>query len=150
MSTTLNIRTQFNALINDVTENFGGTAELTIDGVMVKEARSVATSTTITCIDTTGDDSAVDSFLYCAVMLVSGEANKVFVEFEIDKDNSVGDERITLPLPFDGAMLCIPGYQGYANYTTNFGGGTLDKIERIRLRNTSTGTTAVVAWFVVK
>ena len=68
------------------------------------------------------------------------------MELGIDVGDDIGNEWITLEMkPGDFIVICSD--KGYANYTTNFGGGTIDRYESVRVRNLSTETAAVVKMF---
>lgn len=59
---------------------------------------------------------------------------RIIAELTIDRGNDVGDELFTVELK-NGFPFILGADDGYANYTANFGGGTLDVIDRIRIRN---------------
>lgn len=96
---------------------------------------TLATATTTTLFNDTEDIADFD-FLF----IVSTQ--DVYLELTTDLDNSVGDELYTLPLTANVPFV-LARDDSYANYTANFGGGTLDTIERIRCRNIS-GSTATI------
>lgn len=58
----------------------------------------------------------------------------LMVEFTVDRGADIGTELITMKLQ-NGFPFILGSDDAYANYTVNFGGGTLDVIDRIRIRN---------------
>ena len=96
----------------------------------------VAASTTEVLFATAND---LDSFSF---LYIEADGD-VMLEFSTDINNGVGDENYTMKLAADGPPLMLGSDVSYANYTTNFGGGTLDVIERIRARNLGTATVRV-------
>lgn len=69
-------------------------------------------------------------------LLVLESDQDVVVEFVTDDGNDVGEEAYTVTLKA-GWPLTLGADGSYANYTVNFGGGTLDVIETIRCENNS-------------
>jgi hypothetical protein len=109
-----------------------------VTGTVFRRQVSVAASTTAIMFDVANDLGDFD------VMVAVSDKSNVILEWTTDKDNSVGDEYATI-----GLYATFPQPFGtddsYANYTpggSGFSGGTLDKIERVRVRNL--GTTAAV------
>jgi hypothetical protein len=72
----------------------------------------------------------------------------LMVELTTDYGNDVGDEPHTFGLLGSGTTgtwgppLILTRDDSYANYTVNFGGGTLDVIDRVRVRNLSASQAA--------
>jgi hypothetical protein len=106
-----------------------------VSGTVFQRQVSVAASTTATMFDIANDLGDFD------VMVVVSDKSSVMLEWATDKDASVGDEFATIGL-YANMPQMFGTDDSYANYTSNFGGGTLDKIERVRVRNL--GTTAAV------
>mgnify|MGYP001582441660 CR=1 FL=1 len=104
-------------------------------GIAFKRDASVAQNTTATLFNTTNDLSDFD----CMIILSDQD---VMLEFTTDLDNSVGDEVYTLELSA-GVPLVLGDDVSYANYTVNFGAGTLDVIQRVRVRNLGATTANV-------
>lgn len=113
-----------------------------IDGREFQREYSVGTSTTQEVFNVTND---LGSFDYLEVVSsISG----VYLELTTDQNNGVGDESYTVEL-VAGLPFLLFGDGSYANYTVNFGGGTLDTIERVRVRNVSGSTSAKVSVYAV-
>lgn len=80
----------------------------------------------------------------------------VMLELITDDGNDIGQEEATLELKGTGTAnklgpaLILGSDASYAGYTTNFGAGTLDKIEKILARNLSESNTASVRVFFGK
>lgn len=70
----------------------------------------------------------------------------VFVELTVDRNNSVGTEELAFEIKADVPFV-LGSNVGRANHTTDFGTGTDDVIDRIRIRNES-GSTAAVRVFM--
>ena len=68
---------------------------------------------------------------------------EVVVELQTDANNGVGRELYTVTV-IPGIPLALGSGQSYANYTVSFGGGTLDVIDKIQVRNLSTTDEAKV------
>lgn len=79
-------------------------------------------------------------------LLVIESDQDVVVEFVTDDGGEVGEELATVTV-VAGIPLILGSDDSYANYTVNFGGGTLDNIETIRAEN-SGGTNANVRVFI--
>jgi hypothetical protein len=62
----------------------------------------------------------------------------MFLEITVDSNAGVGTELMALKLRA-GWPFILSNDIAYANYTVNFGGGTLDVIDRLRVRNLSGG-----------
>lgn len=72
----------------------------------------------------------------------------VIYEFTTDVGDEVGDESFTIATR-KGHTLILTRDGSYAGYTSNFAGGELDKIERIRVRNLSAGTPAKISIYAI-
>lgn len=108
-----------------------------IEGKTFEREYTVATTTTQEVFNVTND---LGSFDYLEVV---SDISGVYVELTTDQNGSVGDEFYTIELVAKLPLILF-GDGSYANYTSNFGGGTLDAIERVRVRNVSGSTTAKV------
>lgn len=109
----------------------------TVDGRVSDEDFSVAASTTVTLYDATVDSVSAFDFLW----IESDE--DVVLEFITDQNNGVGKEVYTVTLIGGGEPFLLGSNVSYANYTTNFAGGTLDVIDKILCRNLGTDTATV-------
>lgn len=107
-----------------------------VAGTLFRKQYSVAASTTVTLFDIANDLADFD------IMVVVSDKSNVILEWTTDKDGSVGDEYATIGLYANMPQL-FGTDDSYANYTANYGGGTLDKIERVRVRNLGTETAVV-------
>lgn len=113
----------------------GKTLTLT-DGEGTVRTIDVDATTTVT-LWTLADPIAA----FQAVVLVAvGE--DLMLELITDSAADVGTELFTMLLAEDVPFV-LGGDDSYANYTTNFGGGTLDKIESIRVRNLTSNDASV-------
>lgn len=108
-------------------------------GLTMKRDVSVAQNTTATLFNTTNDLSDFDFLVITATV-------DMYLELTTDLDNSVGDEVYTIPL-LANVPFILGRDDSYANYTANFAGGTLDVIQRIRVRNlgATTGIATCIA-----
>jgi len=104
----------------------------------------VATSTT---------QKIYDSTLQGAFKLVAIKSDyPMHIELVTDDDATFGEVAYTIYSPGTsvagvfGPPIVIPSNISYANYTVNFGGGTIDTINTIRARNIS-GTAGQVLIF---
>ena len=88
----------------------------------------VATNTTKTLVDVTAGSITDFDFL----MVVSDQ--DVHLEMITDDDASIGQKEYTVKL-LANCPFALSSDISYANYTANFGGGTLDKITTVRVRN---------------
>lgn len=59
---------------------------------------------------------------------------EVILELTVDANGGVGTEIITATVAA-GVPFCLASCQAYANYTTNFAGGTLDVLDRVKCKN---------------
>ena len=125
--------------INGVVYNFGSSSEdYSITGVTkpFMQTFAVGTSSTVKVFDSTLQFEFKFLWLQADYDL--------HVEFVTDDDASIGEVAATKFLAGtgkDGVLgrpMVIPDDTSYANYTVNFGGGTIDKIDTIRVRNLST------------
>lgn len=110
---------------------------VTVDGRASDETFSVAASTTVTLYDATVDAVSDFDFLW----IESDE--DVVLELITDQNNGVGKQSYTITVVGGGPPEILGSNVSYANYTTNFGGGTLDVIDKILCRNLGTDTATV-------
>ena len=114
-----------------------------VTGLVHEQIHTVGTETTVKIFDIDDDISDFD-FLFIE------SDQDLILELVTDDDGDVGEEVFTVGLDGSGTagkyggafVLCRD--TSYANYTVNFGGGTLDNIETIRVRNLNDTTTAKV------
>lgn len=97
---------------------------------------SIAQNTTKTLWDATTSPCADFDFLW-----IESDV-EVIVELITDQNAGVGKEVYTVTL-LPGCPLVLGTDQSYANYTTNFAGGTLDVIDKILCRNLEEDTATV-------
>ena len=108
-------------------------------GVTFYKMVSVATSTTKTLYDSTTDLADFD------FMIIFSDQD-VYLELTADQNASLGTELLTTKI-LAGIPFILGTNLAYANYTVNFGGGTIDVIDRVRVRNlgATTGNVTVLA-----
>ena len=103
---------------------------------------TVGTTTTKKVFDSTEDDIADFDFLWMAC------DRDLYVELTTDQGNQVGDELYTFLLKGSGTAnkygvpFILDDDNSYAAYGSNFSAGTLDVVDRIRVRNLSTTNAA--------
>lgn len=88
----------------------------------------VAQNTTKTLVDVTA--GPLTDFDFLAIK----SDQDVILEMVTDDDGSTGERAYTVKL-LAGNLFVLTSDVSYANYTVNFGGGTLDKITTVRVRN---------------
>jgi hypothetical protein len=84
----------------------------------------------------TADDSAVDAMGF---LWVESDVDGVQLEFTVDLNNGVGLGVFAIVLVAN-IPLILPTKQAIANYAANFATGTVDSIERIRVKNPADAT----------
>ena len=95
----------------------------------------VANNTTQKLFDTT----LQGAFKICFIQ----SDHPMHIELVTDDDATNGEMVFTIYSPGSGITgimgprICLPSNVSYANYTVNFGGGTVDTIDTIRCRNIS-------------
>lgn len=126
-----------------VTDTLGNThrarvdPRVTVDGRASDQTFTVAASTTVTLYDATADACADFDFLWI-------ESDKdVMLELITDQNDGVGKRSATVEVVGGGPPVIRGSDDSYANYTTNFGGGTLDVVDKILCRNLGTETATV-------
>lgn len=107
------------------------------DGLVERKVYSVATSTAQVIWDATA--SAASSFRF---LWIRANQDDVYVQLTTDLNNGVGDERYTIKLKKNLAFI-LGSDDSYANYTSNFGGGTVDNIDELRVKNTGSETATI-------
>lgn len=116
------------------------------DGRIFDNRVSVAASSTAELYDASKDLSDFD------FLSIETDLN-VIIQFVIDDNNGVGERVGTLGLLGSGTAgtfgPCFELHRddGYANYTVDFAGGTLDFIERITAKNLDATAAATVRLF---
>lgn len=98
---------------------------------------SIAAETTKTLWDATVSPVTALSFLW-----IETDAD-VMIELITDQNAGVGKEVFTITIEA-GKPFVLGSGVSYANYTTNFAGGTLDVIDKILCRNLDTADAAEV------
>lgn len=96
----------------------------------------IAQNTTKTLWDATTSPCADFDFLWIETDV------EVIIELITDQNAGVGKEVYTTTL-YPGVPFVLANDQSYANYTTNFAGGTLDVIDKILCRNLEEDTATV-------
>lgn len=104
-------------------------------GICGKKDVSCAQNTTKTIYDASTD---LADFDFLAIL----SDQDVMVEFTTDANGGVGDEFYTMELAA-GVWFILGDDVSYANYTSAFGGGTLDVIDKIKVRNLGATTANV-------
>jgi hypothetical protein len=69
------------------------------------------------------------------LMVVTSTTSNVFAEITTDVNGGVGTELATVELSSKVPYI-LASNRSYANYTANFAGGSVDAIERVRVKNT--------------
>ena len=142
MPETLKITARYEVLVDGVLYALGPTApaSLSVAGQNFCQRVTVAQNTTVNLLDVTQDLADFD-FLF----VVSDQ--DVMLELVTDDDDGVGEEAYTVELKA-GIPFLLASDTSYANYTVNFGGGTLDVITTVRARNlgATTANVSIHAW----
>lgn len=83
-------------------------------------------------------------FTYLELLSDTGDATNgwVMVELQTDETNAIGRQAFTVSL-LAGKSLPLAASASYANYTLNFGGGTLSKIQKVTVKNLNSATATV-------
>jgi len=116
----------------------------TLDGDTADDRTfSVGAETTVTLWDATVSPVSAMSFLW-----IEAEAS-VVIELITDQNAGVGKEVFTITIE-PGKPFMLGSNVSYANYTTNFAGGTLDVIDKILCRNLDADDAAEVRVVVAK
>jgi hypothetical protein len=137
-SISVKLVSHFEVAVNNVVIRGGSVNPVSVTcagGSVHDQTVDLATATTTTLFNTTEDLADFD-FLFIT------STQDIYLELTTDLDASVGDEVYTVPVTANVPFV-LARDDSYANYTVNFGGGTLDVIQRIRARNVS-GSTATI------
>jgi hypothetical protein len=113
---------------------------VTGDNVMDRQVDVAASATVLVW------SAAIDLPASFAWLILTSDQDLV-LEFITDDDDSIGEEIYTVTLAAN-APLILASDASYANYTVNFGAGTLDLIESIRAKNLG-GTDAILNMLIV-
>lgn len=110
--------------------------DLAVGNARHEQEGEVAPAASVKFYDAAEDIAAIWSVLRLesAKHLDGTAAQDLIIELTVDIDNSIGKELATLPLKA-GSVLLLTSPQAFAAYVENFAGGTLDKIERVRVYN---------------
>lgn len=82
------------------------------------------------------------TYLYISTDVGDAVNGWLVLELTTDENNTFGIKYATSAIGA-GIPYILGSSQSYANYTANFGGGTLSKIQRVRARNLNTATANV-------
>jgi hypothetical protein len=88
-------------------------------------------------------------FTYLRIASDKGDEDNgyVIIETTTDENGTYGTKYATFALR-SGVPFILGSSQSYANYTANFGGGTLSTIQRIRVKNLNSAQATVALWLV--
>lgn len=83
-------------------------------------------------------------FTYLQIKSDTGDASNGFVVIELttDENGTYGTQYSTFGL-LAGVPFTLGSSVSYGNYTANFGGGTLSKVQRVRVKNLNSSTATV-------
>lgn len=83
-------------------------------------------------------------FTYLEIKSDTGDAANglVFIELTTDENNTYGTRYQTFAL-LANVPFVLASSASYANYTANFGGGTISAIQKVRVKNLNTATATV-------
>jgi hypothetical protein len=150
MSAVLNWLSHVSVKINGQLHEFGSLVEpntLTISGNVKTFIKTVGVTTTQKLFDASLD---LSTFVFA---LVASDFD-VYLETVVDDNSTYGDEALARLCKGSGKAgkwgIPIPyaSQAAYANYTKNFGGGTVDLIDILRVRNISASQSAEVLCMV--
>lgn len=102
-----------------------------LDGQYTDLIRNLPNNTIWTAWDAAS--SNLDSFKWAWILTT----RDMQVELTCDADNSTGGKRLFVIQTRQNIPMFLPSNVSIAGYVENFGGGTLDVIDRIRIRNVS-------------
>lgn len=90
----------------------------------------------------------ISDFTFCYVLSDTGtKAAPVMLELVTDNANVVKTTPYTVPL-LAGVPFVLFGSTSYANYTVNFGGGTLSVINLLRVKNLNSAAANISIWML--
>ena len=142
MAETIKLTARYEVTVGGNTYSLGSPdpVSISVAGQSFIQRVSVAQNTTVTLLDTTADLANFDF-----AFILSDQ--DVILELVTDDDASVGEEPYTIKL-LANVPFVLGSNVSYANYTVNFGGGTLDVINTIRVRNlgATTANVSIHAW----
>lgn len=97
-----------------------------------------------------GQGGAPSDFAFCWIVSDVGDPTNGFVILEetTDVNNLIGKELFTRPL-YAGVPYILGGSASYANYTDDFAGGTLSKIQRFRVKNLNSTAANIKIWMIL-
>jgi hypothetical protein len=72
----------------------------------------------------------------------------VVLELETDELNLIGRQDYTIAVAA-GVPFILGSSASFANYTRNFGGGTLSKIQRVKVKNLNAAQASISLWLVL-
>lgn len=109
------------------------------EGVIDRRVYTVDATTTKLAWDSaaTGQPATTFRFLW-----IKANVEDVYVQLVTDANSGVGDEYYTVELK-KGLAFILGSQASYANYTADFGGGTIDTIDEIWIRNTGSAEATV-------
>lgn len=112
---------------------------LSVTGAALDLRKIIGTSTTWDVWESGADEPMTDFDVLC----IESELSGVIVELTADKGGEVGTRVFTVELTADCPFFLFSD-GSWANYTADFAAGTLDVIDRIRIRNVNASSTASV------
>lgn len=113
--------------------------EITVTGKVKEYIGSIPATSSITFWEASNTSEALSDF----DCLIIEATDTVIVELTVDANNSTGIKTFAQKIPAGATYDLIAG-NGYANFTTDVATGSLDAIEKIRLRNPSATSSATV------
>lgn len=134
MTQALRILNYFETVINGRAIDGGSRSdyqEKTISDPYFDKTWSIPIDTTIDAWGFSGVDESLSDFDYC---FIQSDKSGLYAEFTVDNNATYGTEVFALGI---GTIipLILPTNAAYANYTADFAAGTIDVIDKIRLRN---------------
>lgn len=92
----------------------------------------------------------LSDFVFCCIESDTGDPTNGYVMLELVTDNAGVVKQTPYTVPLVANMpLYLFGSQSYANYTVDFGGGTLKKINFLRAKNLNSVTATVSIWMLL-
>lgn len=139
---TLRVLSYFEALLGNELVHGGSRSEyreITVSQPHFNQTKLLAAETTWDAWEA-GAEEPISDFDF---LFIESDLSGVMVELTADKGGEIGTRVFTIGL-IANIPLMLPSNLSYANYSADFGAGTLDLIDRIRVRNKSTTLTANV------
>jgi hypothetical protein len=142
MAATLNILSSISGTVKGHSIKFGSqttpiTLTLSTDN-LTDDVKTLSNNTTYTVWSASASTEPITSFSLLAIVTDVD----MLVELTCDVGNDVGTKQLVLKAKANIPLLLGSNYS-IANYTNNFGGGTADVIDQIRVRNESGGSGTV-------